>query len=48
MMISAVVPAFNEEESINEFYKVLSVNLVKLDKNYEIVFIDDGSTDSTL
>lgn len=47
-MISAVVPAFNEEESINEFYKVLSVNLVKLDKNYEIVFVDDGSTDSTL
>jgi glycosyltransferase involved in cell wall biosynthesis len=47
-MISAVVPAFNEEESINEFYKVLSANLVKLDKNYEIVFVDDGSTDSTL
>jgi glycosyltransferase involved in cell wall biosynthesis len=48
MMISAVVPAYNEEESINEFYKVLSANLVKLDKNYEIVFVDDGSTDSTL
>jgi glycosyltransferase involved in cell wall biosynthesis len=47
-MISAVVPAFNEEESINEFYKVLSANLVKLDKNYEIVFVDDGSTDYTL
>ena len=47
-MISAVVPAYNEEESINAFYKVLSVNLVKLDKNYEIVFVDDGSTDSTL
>lgn len=47
-MISAVVPAFNEEESLNEFYKVLSVNLAKLDTGYEIVFIDDGSTDSTL
>jgi glycosyltransferase involved in cell wall biosynthesis len=47
-MISAVVPAFNEEESINEFYKILSANLVKLDKNYEIIFVDDGSTDSTL
>lgn len=48
MIISAVVPAYNEEESINEFYKVLSANLVKIDKNYEIVFVDDGSTDSTL
>jgi glycosyltransferase involved in cell wall biosynthesis len=47
-MISAVVPAFNEEESVKEFYKVLSVNLLKLDKDYEIIFIDDGSTDSTL
>ena len=47
-MISAVVPACNEEESIREFYKILSANLAKLDKDYEIVFIDDGSTDSTL
>jgi glycosyltransferase involved in cell wall biosynthesis len=47
-MISAVVPAFNEEESLNEFYKVLSANLTKLNMDYEIVFVDDGSTDSTL
>jgi glycosyltransferase involved in cell wall biosynthesis len=47
-MISAVVPAFNEEESIKEFYSVLSLNLAKIEKDYEIVFIDDGSTDSTL
>jgi glycosyltransferase involved in cell wall biosynthesis len=47
-MISAVVPAFNEEESVKEFYSVLSANLAKIDKNYEIVFVDDGSTDSTL
>ncbi|MGA2911295.1 MAG: glycosyltransferase family 2 protein [Candidatus Levyibacteriota bacterium] len=47
-MISAVVPAFNEEESLNELYKVLSVNLLKLGQEYEIIFVDDGSTDSTL
>lgn len=47
-MISAVVPAFNEEESLNEFYKVLSTNLLKLGQEYEIIFVDDGSTDSTL
>lgn len=48
MIISAVVPAFNEEESIKEFYPVLASNLAKIDKDYEIVFVDDGSTDSTL
>ncbi len=47
-MISAVIPAYNEEESIEAFYKVLVPNLIKADKDYEIVFVDDGSTDSTL
>jgi len=47
-MISVVVPAYNEEESLEEFYKVLIPNLSRLDKNYEIVFIDDGSIDKSL
>lgn len=47
-MISAVVPVFNEQESLKAFYKVLMSNLPKLDKAYEIVFVDDGSTDKTL
>ena len=48
MMISAVIPAYNEEESLEAFYKVLVTNLIRADKNYEIVFVDDGSTDKTL
>ena len=47
-MISAVIPAFNEEESLKEFYKVLIPNLSKLNKDYEVIFVDDGSTDTTL
>lgn len=47
-MLSAVIPVLNEEESLEAFYKVLIPNLSKLDKDYEVVFIDDGSTDSTL
>jgi glycosyltransferase involved in cell wall biosynthesis len=47
-MISAVIPAFNEEESLAVFYKTLISVLSKLDKNYEIIFIDDGSRDKTL
>lgn len=47
-MISAVVPAYNEEESIEAFYDVLIPNLIKNDKEYEVIFVDDGSTDKTL
>lgn len=47
-MISAVIPVFNEEESLDAFYKVLMANLPKFDKTYEVIFVDDGSTDKTL
>lgn len=47
-MISAVVPVYNEQESLEAFFKVLIPNLSKLDKDYEVIFVDDGSTDDTL
>lgn len=47
-MISAVIPAYNEEESIEAFFEVLVPNLSKLDKSNEIIFVDDGSIDKTL
>lgn len=47
-MISAVVPVFNEEESLDKFYPRLKDSLSKIDENHEIIFIDDGSTDSSL
>lgn len=47
-MISAVIPVFNEKESLPEFYKRLANSLTKIDKSYEILFIDDGSTDGSL
>jgi glycosyltransferase involved in cell wall biosynthesis len=47
-MITAVVPAYNEEESLEAFYKALMPVLSKLDKRNEIIFIDDGSRDNTL
>jgi glycosyltransferase involved in cell wall biosynthesis len=47
-MISAVVPVYNEEESLKAFYKELIETLVKLKMPYEIVFVDDGSRDKTL
>src|SRR3989344_5645961 len=47
-MLSAVVPVYNEKESLNVFYDELAKEIQKLDKNYEIIFVDDGSSDSSL
>lgn len=47
-MISVVVPVLNEEESLEHFYKALKEVLPSLDKEYEVVFIDDGSADGSL
>jgi glycosyltransferase involved in cell wall biosynthesis len=43
--LSIVVPVFNEEENIPVLYNELSLTLKNLKQNYEIIFIDDGSTD---
>lgn len=45
--ISIIIPAKNEQESIGLLYKELSGVIKKISKSYEIIFIDDGSTDNT-
>ncbi|GDX61851.1 dolichol-phosphate mannosyltransferase [Candidatus Levyibacteriota bacterium] len=47
-MISIVVPVYNEEESLEAFFIVLSEELEKIEYSSEIIFIDDGSTDRSL
>ncbi|MCK4352992.1 glycosyltransferase family 2 protein [candidate division WOR-3 bacterium] len=47
MDISCVIPVFNEEENVLSLYKALKSVLDGLNRSYEIIFIDDGSTDST-
>ena len=47
-MITAVIPVYNEEESLPHFYPELLKYLPKLNKDYEVIFIDDGSIDNTL
>ena len=48
MKISVVIPAYNEEENINFLYDELSGVLAALQQPYEIIFVDDGSSDNTL
>ena len=46
--ISVIVPCFNENEAITHCHKRLTEVLSLLDSWYEIVYVDDGSSDSTL
>jgi glycosyltransferase involved in cell wall biosynthesis len=45
--LSVVVPIFNERENVEPLHEALSYALRALDRSYEIVFVDDGSTDGT-
>lgn len=47
-MISIIVPCKNEKDSIRYFYIELMKTLKSLKVAYEIIFVDDGSTDTTL
>jgi glycosyltransferase involved in cell wall biosynthesis len=45
--ISVVIPVYNEEESLDELHERLSLALSGLTSYYEIIFVDDGSTDGS-
>jgi len=45
--ISIVVPLYNEEENVEELYERLTQVLGRLQKGYELIFVDDGSRDRT-
>ncbi len=46
--LSVVIPLFNEEESVRPLYEQLSQTLAELGRPYEVIAVDDGSTDRTL
>lgn len=46
-MISIVAPFYNEHESIRELHGLIVEVMRKLGKPFEIIFVDDGSTDGT-
>lgn len=48
MTVSVVIPLYNEEENVRELHARLKEVLDTIGMDYEVLFIDDGSTDSTL
>ncbi len=46
--ISIVIPLLNEEESLKPLYNGIKKAIAPYSLDYEIIFIDDGSTDNSL
>lgn len=46
--LSVVIPVFNEEENITVLYSRLTAALEDTHTDYEIIFVDDGSSDDSL
>lgn len=46
-LVSIVVPVFNEQDNIDIFYKAVLKALEPLPYRFELIFVDDGSTDAT-
>ena len=47
MNISVVIPLLNEDESLQELYSWIAKVMQSNSYEYEVIFIDDGSTDSS-
>jgi glycosyltransferase involved in cell wall biosynthesis len=48
MLLSLVVPMYNEKEVIAYTYQRLSAVLSEMDMDYEMIFVNDGSRDGTV
>ena len=47
-MISIIVTCFNESEIINEFIIALNKEISKINEKFEVIFVDNKSSDNTL
>jgi len=47
IFLSLVIPAYNEEEVVPELLSRVSASLDKVGQPFEVIIVDDGSTDST-
>ncbi|MBI3578721.1 MAG: glycosyltransferase family 2 protein [Ignavibacteriales bacterium] len=47
LFLSVVVPLMDEEESLQELYNQILHAVTPIDKPFELIFVDDGSTDGS-
>jgi len=48
MELSLVIPVYNEEENLRPLYNEIRQVMDENFGDYEVIFVDDGSTDSSL
>jgi glycosyltransferase involved in cell wall biosynthesis len=48
ILLSVIVPCLNEEEALRGTHERLTATLEQLPAKFEIIYVDDGSTDATL
>lgn len=47
-MISIIIPCYNEQESLPLFLKEITRVFAQISEEYELIFVNDGSSDKTL
>src|SRR4051812_20571982 len=47
-MISLVIPVYNEEKLIDSLFERVLSSMLSIEENFEVIFVDDGSSDGTL
>ena len=45
--LSIIIPTFDEEENVEPLYRALMASVPALGRSFEVIFVDDGSRDST-
>ena len=48
MLLSCIIPCYDEAENIRPFFQAAEQALAPWDRQYELIFVDDGSRDETL
>ncbi|MBK5113718.1 MAG: glycosyltransferase family 2 protein [Candidatus Heimdallarchaeota archaeon] len=48
ILISIVIPVFNEEDNVVPLFNSIRDVLTNIQRDFEVIFVDDGSTDKTL
>ena len=48
MKYSVIVPVYNEQDNVKKLHQDIVTTMSGLDDDYEIIFVDDGSSDDTV